>query len=69
MRYRQRMFDDRFHRGLPPHRSRRTAVWWDDGLSRPRMLTGHADQSKSKYGRLYRLRVRLYRRFCTRQAP
>lgn len=47
-----------------PQPSRRTAVLWPrEPGGQPQMLTGHADQSKTRSGRLFNLRHRLRSRF------
>lgn len=47
-----------------PNRSRRTACLWPrDVGGHLQMLTGHADQSKTRSGRLFNLRIRLKKRF------
>jgi len=46
-----------------PHKPVRAACLWREGSGWMRMLTGHASQSKSLGGLLYRRRVRLVRRF------
>jgi len=47
-----------------PHKPRRTACLWPRKPGgQPQMLTGHADQSKTRSGRLFNLRHRLRRRF------
>ncbi len=55
-------------RGLHEKRPkpRRIAMWWVDAITgRGRMLTGHADQSRTRTGRRYRLRLRIKRRVAT----
>ena len=46
------------------NKPRRTAVLWPrEPGGQPQMLTGHADQSKTRSGRLFNIRQRLRRRF------
>ena len=63
---RQRHFEmHRFHDRVPHAKPRRIACLMElDG--RLRMLSGQACQSKTQGGCMYRLRVRLYRRFGTK---
>lgn len=45
---------------------RRIARWWIDRITgRGQVLTGHADQSRTRTGRRYRLRLRIKRRVAT----
>lgn len=67
MRYLTRARDEILQRRYAPqglHRPiRRAGLWPRDAGGQLQMLTGHADQSKSRAGRAYNLRIRLVRRF------
>ncbi len=60
-----RRLDQRFHKNLPKTTTKRIARLMNFN-GRLRLLLGTADKSRTAFGRMYRLRIRLYIRFCTR---
>lgn len=62
-RARDKILTERYAPASPLNPRRTACLWPREPGGQPQMLTGHADQSKTRAGRLFNLRHRLRRRF------